>query len=144
MEKNKDRVKLMLMIILTGTVVLGAITWLILNLMEGDIMKAVLPAGVALTVIIFALTFVKRRYSDMKEGFAFEDERSKKILNKSAANSYYISLYWMLALMWYADLAPGSGYPELIPRHVALAGILGMALLFALNYLYVSRKEELE
>ncbi|MEA1924874.1 MAG: hypothetical protein U9M95_03300 [Candidatus Altiarchaeota archaeon] len=47
-------------------------------------------------------------------------------------------------LRWYTDFANEQGWVELIPRHVAAAGTVGMATLFALSYLYTSWRGDVE
>jgi hypothetical protein len=52
------------------------------------------------------------------------------ILRKGAATSYYVSIYMWLAFMFFEE------YIDLERRTLIGAGILGMALIYALSWFY--------
>lgn len=134
----KDKMRVFLAAIMTLLVILTVLFFAGILVIKGKITETILPVGILLLLVVFMIPFVKRRYFDVKQGYPYEDERSRKILMKSSAQAFTLSIWWMLALMWYAD----SG--ALIPRHVAAAGIVGMALLFGLCYLYYNRESDVE
>jgi peptidoglycan/LPS O-acetylase OafA/YrhL len=81
---------------------------------------------VIILVVGFALFVGFKRISSARKGEPAEDELSKKVMQKTAAMSYYLSLYLWLAVMYAADKMKYE-------THVYLsAGILGMAVIFAL------------
>jgi peptidoglycan/LPS O-acetylase OafA/YrhL len=65
-----------------------------------------------------------RRLSSLKKGEPVEDELSRSILQKSAALSYYVSLYLWLAIAYF------SGKFRLTTEQLLGYGIIGMALIF--------------
>jgi peptidoglycan/LPS O-acetylase OafA/YrhL len=85
---------------------------------------------VVFLVVLFGLYVAYRRFSSVKLGQPAEDEFSKKVLQKAAALSYYISLYLWLLIMYLTD------------RHKAETemmfglGILGMAVIFGASWIY--------
>ena len=85
--------------------------------------------GVIIVVVGFALFVGYKRLTSVKNGEPAEDELSKKVLKKTAAFSYYISLYLWLAVMYAASKTDYE-------THVYIsAGILGMAVIYAICWL---------
>lgn len=120
--------KTTLIFIVAALVVVATAIWIITS------RTAFKPAdlgmyAVLILVVGFALFIgVKRLYSTRK-GEPAEDELSKKVFQKAAAMSYYISLYLWLAVIYVSDK---MNYET----HVFLsAGIIGMAVIYALCWL---------
>lgn len=81
-------------------------------------------------VVGFAIVFAFRRLKSVKQNLPVEDEMSKKILRRGAATSYYVSMYMWLVLMYFEDRIK-------LERHSLIgAGILCMAVIFALSWVY--------
>lgn len=86
--------------------------------------------GVIILVVGFAVFIGFKKFSSAKRGEPAEDELSKKVLQKTAALSYYISLYLWLVLAYFSDKTK-------IETHTVFAiGILGMAITFALCWVF--------
>lgn len=83
-------------------------------------------------VIGFALVVAFRRLKSVKQKLPAEDEMSKGILRRGAATSYYVSLYMWLAFMFFEERI------DLERSTLIGAGILGMALIYALSWVYHS------
>jgi hypothetical protein len=83
-------------------------------------------------VIAFAVIVVFRRLKSAKQNLPAEDEMSKGILRKGAATSYYVSLYMWLAFMFFEDRI------DLERSTLIGAGILGMAVIYALSWVFHS------
>lgn len=83
-------------------------------------------------VLAFAILVVVRRAKSAKQKLPAEDEMSKGILRKGAATSYYVSLYMWLAFMFFEDKI------DLERSTLIGAGILGMAVIYALSWVYHS------
>lgn len=81
-------------------------------------------------LVIFAVILGINRFKSTREGLPPEDELSKKITQKAASISYYISLYLWLAIMYI-----GNDHNE-DPERLFGSGIIGMAIVFALSWLY--------
>lgn len=87
--------------------------------------------GVIVLVIGFALLFGYKKLSSAIKGEPAEDELSRKVVQKTAALSYYISLYLWLAVMFFSDKAK-------IESHTLIGtGIMGMAVVFAACWLVI-------
>ena len=127
--KTNDYRKTILLITTSCGVLAGVFVWLrssekVINLSEvGMIGAVVLMVG-------FALFLGFRRLRSLKENLPAEDEMSKKILRKGAATSYYLSLYFWLALMMFEERIS-------LERSTLIGvGITGMAILYALSWIY--------
>lgn len=94
----------------------------------------ILQFGVIFLVIAFALFIGYKRWTSEKRGEPTEDELSKKVLQKTAAISYYISLYLWVFLLFVKDRI-------IMDTEVLIGtGILGMALTFAISWLIIHFK----
>ncbi|MCF1750596.1 hypothetical protein [Mariniradius sediminis] len=89
---------------------------------------------IILIVVAFALFVAIQRYRSLQRGQPAEDEMSKKLLQKTAALSYYISLYWWVALLFIKDRV------EFDTEQLMGSGILGMALIFAVVAVFLHFK----
>jgi len=83
-------------------------------------------------VLAFAIVVVFRRLKSAKQKLPAEDEMSKGILRKGAATAYYVSLYMWLAFMFFEERI------DLERSTLIGAGILGMAIIYALSWVYHS------
>lgn len=91
---------------------------------------SILMVAVAVVVLFYAALAVLKRIRDAKNNLPSEDEMSKKILRRGAATSYYVSLYLWLAIMFFEENIN-------LERHTLIgAGILGMAIIYALSWLF--------
>jgi peptidoglycan/LPS O-acetylase OafA/YrhL len=89
-----------------------------------------LQFGVILIIVLFGLYVGYRRLSSEKLGQPAEDEFSKKVMQKAAALSYYISLYLWLVIMYLTDRLKAE-------TDVMFGwGILGMAVIFGGSWVY--------
>ena len=87
--------------------------------------------GVIILVIAFAVFVGYKKVISVQRGEPAEDELSKKVMQKTAAWSYYISLYLWLAIMYFSDRI------ELENHSLIGMGILGMAVVFAISWLVI-------
>jgi len=84
----------------------------------------VLTFMIIVVLVGFGLFFAYRRFTSAQRGEPQEDELSKKVLQKTAAWSYYISLYMWVFMIWLKDRV------TLDTEQVLGAGILSMAVIF--------------
>ena len=82
-----------------------------------------------LLISVFGIFAALRRFNSLRQGEPQEDELSKQILQKSAALSFYISLYLWLVIMYITD--KNKTDPELMFGW----GIIGMAIIFGLSWI---------
>ena len=87
---------------------------------------------VIILVVIFALFVGYSRLKNARRGEPAEDELSRKILQKTAAISYYVSLYLWVFMLYLKDRVV-MDTEELIGT-----GILGMAVTFALSWIILN------
>lgn len=85
--------------------------------------------AVIVIVVLFALFFGYKRISSSRKGEPTEDELSKRVMQKASSLSYYISLYLWLAIMYFSEKLNYETHT------IIGAGILGMALVFAICWL---------
>ncbi len=142
---GKDKIRVLVVVMVTLLLASTLVIYAVTLVKQGKSVGALFPGIIFMVVLVFMVPFLKRRYFDVKKGYPFEDEMSNKILLNATSKAFTLSIYWMLALMVYTGIGVEEyGYPELIPRHVAVAGILGMAVIFGLSYAYVSWKGVVE
>ena len=112
-------------------VVVTIVLWLVNS---GDSQKGSLSLmlGIQLVVVVFAVLVVVKRWTAAKNRVPAEDEMSKGILRRGAATSYYVSLYMWLAFMFFEEQI------NLERSTLIGAGILGMAVIYALSWVYHS------
>ena len=128
-KNHKVMRKTIFIAVLSVSVLLAMILWMVrsgvmLNLKVSSLMI------IQLVVVVFAIFFAFRRFKSHKQNLPAEDEMSKKILRKGAATSYYASLYMWIAFMYFEERI------DLERSTLIGAGILGMALIFALSWIY--------
>ena len=85
--------------------------------------------GVIILLVVFAVFIGIKRIGSARRGEPAEDELSKKVTQKTASLSYYISLYLWLIIGYFSERLDYE-------THTLIgAGIIGMALTFALCWL---------
>jgi uncharacterized membrane protein len=140
---TSDKKKINLVIIGIFTMLLGLAPFMYLFVRQGDYQIGnVVGAGVVVLLAIFMSILAFNRIKDMKKGQPYEDELSKKILNITAARTFYISFYWILILMIFDPVFAGLLFKsEKMDASQALGGtICGMVVIFLLNWLYFQKK----
>ncbi|MBK7132016.1 MAG: hypothetical protein IPH69_04080 [Bacteroidales bacterium] len=84
---------------------------------------------VVFLLLVFALFIGFKRLRSARRGEPAEDELSKKVMQKSASLSYYISIYMWLAIGYFSESLDYE-------IHTLIgAGIIGMAITFAVCWL---------
>lgn len=74
------------------------------------------------------------RMKRKKEGFPEEDEMSRKITQKAAATSFYLSLFLWLLLIYFQDWKGTES------RILFGYGMIGMALIFVLSWIFYQNR----
>jgi ABC-type branched-subunit amino acid transport system permease subunit len=116
-----------LAVLVTATMVV----W-ILNFESRISGKAIAMGSIQLVVLVFAVLVVYKRWTAAKNKLPAEDEMSKSILRRGAATSYYVSLYMWIAFMYFEERI------EMERSTLIGAGIMGMAIIYALSWVYHS------
>jgi hypothetical protein len=120
--------KSILVIIVSVLVLVATIMWL-LNANTPLSFSANAPILVVLVIVVFGLYVGYSRLKSEKRGEPAEDEMSKRIMLKTSSMSFYISLYWWLAVSYFSDRL------ELETHSLINGGILGMAVIFCLCWI---------
>ena len=114
-----------LAVLVTGTIII----WL-LNSEAPRFPEGILMISIQIVILVFAVMFVVKRRRANREKLPAEDEMSKKILIRSTASSYHVSLFMWLVVMYLDDKV------NLECHELVGAGIMGMALIFAMSWIY--------
>lgn len=139
--EGKDKISLTAISIISLLVIATGTAFSLMRFMKGDVAGGVTGALIAIIVLVFAIFVFIRGNRDMKKGFPLRDERSKKIIVLAGYKTFLISIWYLLILSWIAN----AGWIQFRDVSQALgAGILGMAIIFGLCWLWVNRKAELE
>lgn len=119
----------LLVFIVAGLLILGVVFWFMVsstNLKEIDF----LHLGIITALVAFAIFFGIKRIKSERRKEPVEDEMSKKILQKTAALSYYISLYMWVFIIFIKDRI------EMDTEEWIGTGVLGMAITFAVTWIF--------
>jgi peptidoglycan/LPS O-acetylase OafA/YrhL len=119
--------KPVLVFFVAGLVLLSTVIWFIMSLRSFRPVDMV-HFGVIILVIGFALFVGVKRLGNYKRGEPPEDELSKKVLQKTAAISYYISLYIWVFLIFLKDRVTFD------TEELLGTGILAMAVTFGITW----------
>ncbi len=140
-----DKRRLIIMAILTITLLMGIVLYAFFAGSDGEFTAGtIISLVIPLIIIVFMIFFIVKRYKDIKAGMPLEDERSRRVLTNAAAKSFYVSIYWLLAISWFDGLfAKMFGVEQLTASQTAGGGIAGMALLFFGFWFYYDRKGKL-
>lgn len=143
MKKDKFRLAIIgaFTFLLLGTIALYS-TKTIFN--EKISLSSLLVLIIPLIIIVLMVFFLLRRTKDIRQGMPLEDERSRKVKTNAAATSFYISLYWFLAISWFEPyIVETFGVKKPDTSAVIGLGIGGMALIFFICWFYYEKKGKL-
>jgi peptidoglycan/LPS O-acetylase OafA/YrhL len=119
------------MIIIAAVILITVAIW-IFSGSAGPKSFDLISIAVILLVVVFALFLGFKRISSSRRGEPPEDELSKKVMQKTAGLSFYISLYLWLAIMYFSEKLN-------FETHTFIAGgIVGMAVIFAVCWLVIN------
>jgi len=122
---KKERIMAAFAVLVTATI----LVWL-LNSERVENVRSILMIGIPVVILIFAILVVVKRWKAAKNKLPAEDELSKRIQQRGAATSFYVSLYLWLALMFFEENI------DLERSTLIGAGIVGMAIIYALSWLF--------
>jgi len=115
--------------IIISLIVLGSVSILVLNsgkLNSGEGIQYFIITA----IVAFGVYMGVSRIMSQKRGQPTEDELSKKIILKASSLSYFLSIYLWLVIMYLTDKLK-------IETDIMFGwGILGMAVFFALSWIY--------
>jgi peptidoglycan/LPS O-acetylase OafA/YrhL len=94
-------------------------------------LSEVLTFGIIIVLVGFGLYFAYIRFTGARRGEPAEDELSKKVMQKTAAWSYYVSLYMWVFMIWLKDRV------TMDTEMVLGAGILSMAVIFFMCWIII-------
>jgi len=113
-----------------AVLVLATLVIWMLNSESSISFTAIAMISIQVIVLVYAALFAYKRWNAAKNKLPVEDEMSKKILQRSTAASYHVSLFMWLAMMYFEEDIN-------LERHTLIgAGILGMAVIFGLCWVY--------
>ncbi|MHC1706039.1 MAG: hypothetical protein AB9842_00820 [Bacteroidales bacterium] len=125
--------KVLIVFLVAGIVLLTTALWFFSSAGELKAMD-MLHFAVILLVVAFALFVGYKRLTSVKRGEPAEDELTKRVLQKSAAVSYYVSLYIWVFLIFLKDRVTFD------TEELLGTGILAMALTFGISWLIINFK----
>lgn len=89
--------------------------------------------GLSILMIGFGLYFKIQSYKSEKAGLTSDDELSKRIREKAASKAFSISIYmWLFAILFLIGIEPKI-------KIIIGIGLLGMVLVFFINWFYYSK-----
>jgi|GEM_PF-1943334 len=89
--------------------------------------------GLSVFMICLGIYFKIQSYKNQNLGLASDDELSKRIKEKATSKAFNISFYiWLIIILFVKGIEPKG-------KIIMGFGLLGMALVFFLNWLYYSK-----
>jgi len=123
--------RVVVLFVIVALVIFAAVLWF-MNIDTAYKPADLIELGVLILIVGFALFAAYKRLTSAKRGEPAEDELSKKIMQKTAALSYYISIYLWLALGFFSDRLK-------LENHTIIGiGIMGMAVSFAVCWVIIN------
>ncbi|MFC4077299.1 hypothetical protein [Salinithrix halophila] len=116
--------------------VIGMSLQMVLLYQRGNTVPAVFLMVGTISFIAITSVLLKKLFSDVKQGFPTDDERSKKVRAYAAGRAYFYSLFIWIALLAF--------HRYLDRDDILLMGLLGMALSFGVNWVILNKKKGLE
>ena len=116
--------------LLVSATVLGTAAFWFFGMEKSVNPHEIVSFGIIIVLVGFGIWFAVKRLSAARSGEPQEDELSKKIVQKTAAWSYYISLYMWVFMLWLKDRV------TMDIEEVLGAGILSMAVIFMLCFIF--------
>jgi len=110
---------------------LSAGLWIFISFTEMNPMD-LLHFAIIIILVAFAFFVGFKRLSNARRGEPAEDELSKKVLQKTAAISYYISLYIWVFMIFIRDRI------EFDTEQLLGTGVLAMAITFAISWVVIN------
>jgi hypothetical protein len=140
-----DKRKLLFMKLIGGVFVAGIIIFLtsifIVEIASGTfnltLFVILIPAILIIAVLII---LVKRQSEGVQSGLPIDDEMSTRIKERAGYLTYNISIYFLLALMWYnLFFVDQFNIPE-IPMNYLIFGImLFMFIVYSINWAILNK-----
>lgn len=124
-------------------ILLGLIPFLYLAIRQNTLQRGnILGIAVVVVLVLLMVIMAARRISGIKKGEPYEDEFSKKIVQQSAARSFFISMYWLLFIMLFEPLLADFLFDskKLDASQAIGGGIAGMSVIFLINWIYWQKK----
>lgn len=125
--------KLFIVLIVVVLVLISAVLWFYTSFNEFKPMD-IMHFGVIILIVTFTIFIGIKKLSNVKRGEPFGDELSKKVLQKAAAISYYVSLYIWVFLIFLKDRV------EFETEELIGTGILAMAVTFGISWFILNFK----
>jgi uncharacterized membrane protein len=141
MNRTKsDKIHVGLMIGLSLAVIITAV----IGLFFAGALDNVFIASVTFIVVGISAVFIvyaaRTLFRDINKGLPFQDERSKRVMEKAGSNSFIVMIYLLLALSLYIDY----GTVSLLPTDIIGIAILGGSVSFLVFWVFFHRRASLD
>jgi uncharacterized membrane protein len=133
-ENKGNKVKAIVIFLLALSV---AVMLTIYAFTAGNIGYSMVLVLIAAILLVFFGIFAFRRYKDASLGLPYEDERSRRVMEKAAAKGFYVTLYVLLFIGMFSDDL--LKFRDVSQATSAAVGI--MALLWFGFWIYYNKKE---
>lgn len=143
MKKDIKRIKLALIVSLLVLITSVAYTG---QIVKNDTVNigSLMPLSIIILVLVFMAIFLVRRSKDIKQGMPYEDERSRMVMAKATSTSFFITMYWLIAIgMFEEQFAKMFGVETLSASQATGGGVAGMAVMFIISWIYYNKKGDL-
>ena len=136
MKKNNEKIRLIVLLVISIAVIATGSLFSLGSLNEGDMTGAILGGIIAVTIVLFAMKVFVRGNKDMRNGFPLHDERSQKVLERASSKAFYVSLYILLGIGFLSDVITFRDVSQATGITVGI-----MAIVFAIFWAYYNGRE---
>jgi len=125
----KSNLRTILIVVVAVLVVATFALWIANSDISFDF-SSVLMMVIPVVILVNAVLLIRKRMSDARDQMPAEDELTKMIRLRSGNTSFQLSLFLWLVIGSVEDRVEVEGHT------IIGAGILGMAIIFALSWMY--------
>ena len=91
-------------------------------------------------IVAVMVLFLKRQRDAVKSGIPLRDERTERADNRAGRYTTMLTIYVLLAFLWYQFAVEDAGFPQIETRFVIYALLFFMLLVFTGLKWYFERK----
>jgi NhaP-type Na+/H+ or K+/H+ antiporter len=122
--------KTIIMFVISALLLASLALWALKGRISGNIQELLMTGGVLL-LVGFAVFRGSARIRSHLRHEPSEDELSKQVMTKASSLAFYVSIYLWLFIMYTSDRV------TLATQSLIGAGIMGMAVIFLVSWLFV-------
>ncbi|NQV09052.1 hypothetical protein HQ529_04330 [Candidatus Woesearchaeota archaeon] len=136
---ENDKIKLYGITTVSILVILTLAIYAFVAFRDGQTVVPIVAIVLGVIAVVVGFKYLRNQYSDAEKGMPLIDERTNKVFLVAASKAYIASIWFLLIIAW----ASNEYIQFRDPAQALGAGIIGMALLLGVFYLWYNQKEDI-